>query len=545
MTKLKHMLLIAVLATVPRLAAQPTRTVLYNGDIFTAVPGAPHVQAIAIEGDRIIAAGGNWPVLALATPGTKTINLGGRTVIPGFNDAHVHVIVPQGVYVNSNAFVPGPGPTLSEMQALIGQAAAANPPGTLLLGLYGTAMLDDPGTNRFAFDGVAPANPVVLFAWSGHGTVFNTQAMQLLEFAPNQPDPTGGVFERLPNSNILSGVAHEYAEFLIRRRLLSLLPDAALVGAYQAYAAQASKFGVTSIQDMAVGLTQQRALAAIGAASLPLRVRSICFPLDLGEPCATWNDTEMVRAAGTKWITDGTPIERRAFVGTAYADRPGQFGAFNFTNGQFIARLLAQRIGLPARSQILLHTVGDAAIGNVLDGLEATGGRAVWSNRRPRVEHGDLLFPPDYGRVAKLGVVIVQNGTHLALTSIFAVRFQPQVFAQLEPLQSLLTNGIPLGLGTDSIGSPISPFVDLLFVTTHPTHPSEALSMEQAVTAYTRGSAYAEFEEYHKGTLAPGNLADLAVLSQDIFTVPPPALPATISVLTIVGGQVVWDAGVL
>jgi predicted amidohydrolase YtcJ len=162
-----------------------------------------------------------------------------------------------------------------------------------------------------------------------------------------------------------------------------------------------------------------------------------------------------------------------------------------------------------------------------------------------RVEHGDLLFAPDFARTANLGVVIVQNGTHLSLTPIFAARFQPEVFAQLEPLQSLLSQGIPLGLGTDSIGSPISPFVDLLFLTTHPTHPSEALTMEQAVTAYTSGSAYAEFEEQHKGTLAPGNLADLAVLSQDIFHLPPPALPATFSLLTIVGGQVIWDAGVL
>ena len=121
----------------------------------------------------------------------------------------------------------------------------------------------------------------------------------------------------------------------------------------------------------------------------------------------------------------------------------------------------------------------------------------------------------------------------------------PAVFAQLEPLRSLLEHGIPLALGTDSIGSPISPFVDLLFVTVHPTNPPEALTMEQAVSAYTRGSAFAEFEEQHKGTLTPGQLADLAVLSQDIFHLPPPALPATISLLTLIGGQVVWDAGVL
>src|SRR5580700_8282466 len=129
--KLQHIFWIAALTHLPA-AAQPARTVLYNGDVFTAVPNAPHAQAIALEGDRVLAVGPNSAIRALATPGSRSIDLGGRTVIPGFNDAHVHVIVPQGVYVNSSSFVPGAGPTLAQMQALIAQAAAANPPGTLL-----------------------------------------------------------------------------------------------------------------------------------------------------------------------------------------------------------------------------------------------------------------------------------------------------------------------------------------------------------------------------------------------------------------------------
>jgi predicted amidohydrolase YtcJ len=170
--------------------------------------------------------------------------------------------------------------------------------------------------------------------------------MQLMGFASNEPDPTGGVFDRLPGSDVLSGVAHEYAEFLIRRRLLSLLPDAALIGAYKAYADQAAKFGVTSLQDMAVGLTHQRALSVITAAALAQRLRSICFPLDLTGPCAMWNDTGMVRAARSG-SRAARPSSGGPFVETAYADRPGQFGAFNFTTDEFRARLQAQRTGSP------------------------------------------------------------------------------------------------------------------------------------------------------------------------------------------------------
>jgi predicted amidohydrolase YtcJ len=515
------------------------QTVLYNGDIFTGDPSQPHAQAISIVGDHITAVGTTADVLAAAPPGATKIDLGGRVVIPGLNDAHVHVIVPQGVYVNAPDFIPGPGPTLFEIQNAIASAAAATPKGTLLLGLVGTAVLDDPAAYRPALDAVAPDHPVVLFAWAGHGTIFNTRAMAVLGIAETEPDPFGGGYDR-DAAGHLTGRAHEYAEYGIRRKLLALLPDDALVGAYRAFAAQAVQLGFTTIQDMAVGLTHDRALSVLHAAALPLRVRSICVPLAAAEPCQT-GTTGRVKAAGIKWITDGTPIERRAFVSTAYADDPDNVGAFNFPPAPFAALVASQRTGSPALDQPLFHAVGDSAVGSVLDALEATASPSAWAHRRPRIEHGDLMFGDDIDRAADLGVVVVQNGTHLGLTPLFAQRFVPSVFAQLEPLRSLVDRGIPLALGTDGIGRPLSPFVDIMLTVIHPTHPSEALTVEQAVIAYTSGSAYAEFEEQTKGTLVPGKVADLAVLSQDIFHVPPYMLPLTYSTLTMIGGDIVWN----
>src|SRR5262249_42013724 len=138
------------------------------------------------------------------------------------------------------------------------------------------------------------------------------------------------------------------------------------------------------------------------------RVRSICFPLSPNESCAVppplhGSDGPLLRATGVKWITDGTPVERLAFVETPYADRPGTFGEFEFDQGAFYALLEQAKVGPAFREQRLFHSVGDGAINTVLDGLEVTGGPRVWANRRTRIEHGDLLFPADFDRAKKLG----------------------------------------------------------------------------------------------------------------------------------------------
>lgn len=527
-------------------AAQPARTVLHSGSIYTGDPAAPWAEAIAIEGDRVVAVGESASLLAGQTARTTRIDLEGRLVVPGFNDAHVHVVVPEGAHLNSPDFIPGPGPTLPEVLGLLTDGAAATPAGTWLFAFIGTSIFDDENATRLALDPVTPDHPVALFAWTGHGIWLNTAALAALQIGETEPDPFGGSYRRFPGSRVITGEAHEYAEFIVRRRLLDLLPDDHLVAQYRKFAAAAVQLGYTSLQDMAVGLTHDRALAAIDAAQLPLRVRSICFPLAPDEPCRVRAEgANLVRAAGVKWITDGTPVERLAFVGTPYADRPDQVGAPDLPSAHLVRELKAHAPG-PARDrQLLFHSVGDAAIGQVFDAMGLAGGARIWQGRRTRIEHGDLLFPGDFARARELGAVVVQNPTHFTLAPVFAQRFIPAVFGLLEPMQSLLAAGIPIAIGTDGIGAPQSPFLNLFLAMIHPTRPSEALTLDQALAAFTRGAAFAEFEEHRKGRLVPGQVADLAVLSQDIFQVPPIAIPGTASVLTIAAGRVVWDAGVL
>jgi predicted amidohydrolase YtcJ len=178
----------------------------------------------------------------------------------------------------------------------------------------------------------------------------------------------------------------------------------------------------------------------------------------------------------------------------------------------------------------------------MLEAMQNAGGKKVWAARRVRFEHGDGLYPDLIPQVKEFGIVVMREPSHLIVKFLAPQLFAGAGMQKSQPLRSLLQAGIPVAFGSDG---PVSPYLNIMFATTHPDRPSEAITREQAVIAYTAGSAYAEFAEKDKGTLEPGKLADLAVLSQDIFTIPAQELPKTESVLTMVGGKTVYDANVV
>jgi predicted amidohydrolase YtcJ len=160
--------------------------------------------------------------------------------------------------------------------------------------------------------------------------------------------------------------------------------------------------------------------------------------------------------------------------------------------------------------------------------------------KRPRLEHGDMLMPDLIPRAKALGMVVVQNPAHFMLREPLLASLGPARMQHMQPMKSLLAAGIPVAIGSDG---PLNPFLNILFATTHAVNPAEALTREEAVVAYTYGSAYAESTEREKGRLVPGALADVSVLSADLFSVPANELPALHSVLTLIGGRPVHDAG--
>ena len=537
---MKRMLFTLILGTLIPVAdfghQAQTDLILLNGKVFTADPANQYAQAIAIRGDRIIAVGTAAEINALAGPKTRRIDLQGRLVIPGINDAHYHHTPDApGRQLQFKSIEPD----WQEVLDAIGQAVKQTPKGTWIFGTVGLAVVTEPQATRFVLDRIAPDHPVMLRAYFGHGNIINSRAMPALGLTEEAPDPVGGYFERVVGSKRINGRSFEYADWQLSRRLAGTVSDEAAIKSIRALADEAVRYGITSIQNMPM-LSVERYVHLLEKAAVPIRVRVIRFPMtdvkgrDLREGINLQPiSSPFIHVSGTKWILDGTPLERGAALRRPYRDRPGWSGRLNFSNREIASML---RESLARKDQLLVHCAGDKPVDVLFNAMEGTRAQVDWTKLRVRVEHGDGVVGDLIPRARRLGVVVVQNPSHFTLTDIIPSRYSSN--NEFFPLRSLLEAKIPVAFGSDG---PLNPYLNVMFAVTHPVRPTEAITREQAIEAYTRGSAYAEHAEQEKGSIAKGKLADLAVLSQNIFTVSLGDLPKTRSVLTIIGGKIIYD----
>lgn len=507
-------LLLASLAATACTTSSPD-LVLLNGKVFTADAANPWAEGLAIRGERISAVGSTAAMQAAAGPRTRVIDLGGRVVVPGINDAHVHE--PWG-WPAHDAAVPG-NATADVLLASVDAATKRVPAGSWIRATVPFEIADDSALTRAALDGLAPEHPVVLSNHAGHSYLLNSAGLRAFGIGDRDADPPGGRYGR--ENGVLNGWLYEHAIWAKTRAATEAQSDEELLRAVRSFSDEALRFGITSVQTMP-GLSTERIRRLAPQTGTPLRWRWI--PLQM----ATVEENPRMPV---KYILDGTPIERGAALQGAYADRPDQRGFVNYTDDQ-----LRRIVAIAARSNqpLLLHIAGDLAIEKLFAEMKRVD--TDWPSKRVRIEHGDFIgsFIEDARR---LGIVVVQNPSHLMIPHIIGARLGNSG-ANYQAVRSLIDRGMPFAIGSDG---PINPWLNVMFATIHANNPAEALTREQAVIAYTRGAAYAEFAEGEKGSITPGKLADLAVLSQDIFTVPAPALPATESVMTVVGGRIVRD----
>lgn len=524
--------------------AQP-EVILHNGKIFTADTAKLWAEALAITGDRISAVGRDGEVMKLKGSRTRVIDLKGRLVIPGINDAHAHIgASPPGrqIALPDDPTLPTPWELLRDSIAKIVKEV---PEGTWIRATINPDLFEDRRARRFALDSIAPKHPVLLSGWTGHGEIMNSLALRFAGFN-EQSVLAGGPIHKTPDGT-LTGHVDEYAGFLLGFLLSADYSTDRVAGEMRNFHKSTTMWGVTTMQNMCSGFTPERAQEVYGSATFPCRTRLIAFPATdkQGLRLEEWKPifrtfSDRTYGSGVKMVLDGTPIERLACMRDSYNDR-NTHGRLNFSLDEVKDFM---RFALANNQQIIIHAVGDSTIQTIFKAMRELHPDSFWKDKRVRLEHGEMavVTGDDIQTLKDLGIIIVQNPLHLALPEIMKARLGTARTRYVQAMRSLIDHGIPLALGSDG---PPNPFLNLMFATIHPDNPTEAITREEAVIAYTYWSAYSEFSEEEKGTLEVGKLADLAVLSEDIFTIPVQQLPATKSILTFLDGEVVYDSGTL
>ena len=462
-------------------------------------------------------------------------------MIPGIMDTHNHysgVGLPTVTNIDFGEWAP----TCAHVLEIVAQKVRDVPTGNLLFGFMGPEAFFDPECTPAALDRIAPQAPVFLSGGTVHAGMLNQAAVKWFGIDISAPPPLAGWYGKDMKSEHWDGVVQDSAmlALLVRTGTDGFHDDERL----RKYFLDQAKWGITSNTFLeynpAPRIEQLARLSALH------RVRVVPFAQyeigrtrrKLQQVTVPANIADRVRSRGEKWLLDGTPVERSAGMRAPYRDDPATSGQSEYPDSELRAILdEALQHDLP----LMMHATGDRTAESLFDQMEATGGEKVWAKRRLRIEHGDGVISDLVPRARKLGVIVAENPTHF-VGDMALRRFGPERAAMWMPFKSLADAGIPIVIASD--GGPgdsdANPFLNMQLATTHPSNPKEAITREQVLIAYTRTAAYSEFVDDQLGMLETGKLADLAVLSQDIFEVPNEELPKTESVLTIVGGRVAY-----
>jgi hypothetical protein len=547
------------------LVAQPRASlVLLNGNIHTMNPAMPRAEAVAVIGSRIVDVGGDDEIRKWVGAGTRVVDLDGRLVLPGFNDAHVH-FYQGGRSLASVQLRSARGP--EEFRERIAAFAAQLPAGRWILNgewdheNWSPARLP----TRQLIDGVTAGHPVFVSRLDGHMGLANTLALKLAGIDRRTPDPPGGVIvrdEQGEPTGILKDAALDLIEKLIPEPGRDEIADA--IRAAMRYAAAN---GVTSVQEMAsssdasfAGQKLRQDVFAVYEDLLhngELTVRiSVHRPLALWEQLAMLGISapfgdEKLQIGGLKGYADGSLGSSTALLFHPYLDAPR-------TSGLFVEDMIPlsraqERInGADAAGlQVAIHAIGDRANKTVLDLYEEAERRNGPRDRRFRIEHAQHLRREDIPRFAALGVIASMQPIHLVDDGRWAEkRVGPEVIKGTYAFRSLLDSGAMLAFGSDWPVAPMIPLRGIAAAVTRQTadgkHPNgwipeQKIGVEDAVRAFTMGSAYASFDEKMKGSIEPGKLADMVVISADILSIPPEEIASTHVVMTVFDGRVIYE----
>lgn len=541
--------ILCVLAAAPLRAQESVDLLLHNGKIFTADQLLSTFTAVAVRDDRIVALG--WDGLLDQYRAVRTVDLDDKLVVPGFIDTHIHISGDPERWVDLAGLE-----NMAELKARVTRKAEQLGSGEWITG-YGWSedeLAERRRPLRWDLDDAAPVNPVVLTRAGGHSSVANSLALEAAGLTPQTETPPGAIIE-VDDQGRMNGILREGAQGLVRR----FVPDptsAELRDSFVQNLRNLLGLGITSLIQAGVGgggfASWEEVYAEfqgeLPRAAVQVRVqgpaeRAIETLTRFGRK--TGDGNEWLRVGPVKFFVDGGYTGAAAWTLEPYKGQPGYFGtgALIDADGMYRLSKAAHEMGW----QMGFHTIGDAAIKMTVD---------AWSRvieESPRVDHRHYLNHFTVRPPAETMQKMASHNIHIAQQPNFTYTLEGRYAEHLEgeryetnnPVRSPMSHGVFVALGSDIL--PIGPMVGLYAAVTRKgmsgavVGPGEALTMPEAIVAYTRLAAYLTFEEDIKGSLEVGKLADMVVLSQDLLTIDPDRTMDTAVEMTILGGTVVYQ----
>ncbi len=541
---------------------RPASLLLVNGRIFTADEAGTIVEAVAIDNNRIVAVGTNAEITR-SYRATRTIDLKGRLVTPGFNDAHIHFA--SGGLSLLRVDLNG-ARSLDEALQRIAQRARELPAGSWVLGRgWDHTLWGNQFPTRQDLDRVVLDKPVFLQRVDGHVSWANTLALQKANITRTTQAPEGGEIAR-DASGEATGILKETAAALVGR----VVPEPSRLEQMQGIEralSDARSYGLTSIQDNSGYETTKLYRELLRTGKLTVRVAEWQdfensveeLKRQRAEFAAFKDDPLRMRLTALKGYVDGTLGSRTAAMLAPFADDPHNSGIPRRSQEE-LTRMIRERA--EAGFQITLHAIGDRANRMALEGFQAAytpppnslDGRNpnnLGFFRRHRIEHAQVIAPSDFKRFAELGVIASMQPSHAISDKRWAgARLGEYRVLGAYAWHMMESHGVRVPFGTDFPVEPMNPYLGLFAAVTRQSTdgdpaggwlPQERLTIQDAIRCYTAESAYASFEEKEKGQIAPGMLADLVVHSRDLLTIKPQEILQTEAVMTIFDGKVIYE----
>lgn len=552
---LAGLLLSIVLAMPVQMPAQ-TRpaadTIITNANVWTVDHNHPRAEAVAILGDRIVGVGSASDMDAWRGPQTHIIDAAGKLLLPGFNDAHTHFI--DGGFQLDQVQLTDARMREEFVRRIAAQAKKLKKGEWILGGDWDEQNWNPPVLPTHEWiDAVTPDNPVFVERHDGHESLANALAMKLAGITKATKAPAGGEIVRDTEGNP-TGIFKDAAQSLFDRAIPDPTLDARIHAAKRALDYAAS-LGVTSMQVMNPAYEDIEALSILNERG-ELTSRIYAAPLE-----THWEDqakigirhsfgSDFLRIGAVKGFADGSLGSTTAYFFQPYTDAPNTRGLLSDEMqppSAMLKRLMgADKAGL----QICIHAIGDQAISMVLDMFEQIEKENGDRDRRWRIEHAQHMAPKDFQRFARLHVIASVQPYHAIDDGQWAEkRIGPVRAKTTYAFRTFLDDGVRLAFGTDWTVAPLNPMLGLYAAVTRATLdgknpngwiPEQKITIQEAIEAYTLGSAYAEFQDKDKGSITPGKLADLVLVSDNILKIDPRAIRDAKVEMTMVGGKIIY-----